>query len=80
MNVRSGKRGAVLQTASARSAWGWGARRLADAREADRMSAPLGCRRNLQPRGAKAKPYQVKQVRDVIVWYGLAGEDDEQDA
>jgi len=26
---------------------------------------------NLQPRGGKAKPYQVKQVRDVIVRYNL---------
>jgi hypothetical protein len=31
---------------------------------------------NLQPRGALAKAYQVKQVRGVIVRYGLAGEDD----
>lgn len=29
---------------------------------------------NLQPRGSSAKPYQVKQVRNVIVRYGLAGE------
>jgi hypothetical protein len=29
---------------------------------------------NLQPRGDKAKAYQVKQVRGVIVAYGLAGE------
>ncbi|MCE9552390.1 MAG: type II toxin-antitoxin system HicA family toxin [Planctomycetes bacterium] len=29
---------------------------------------------NLQPRGSKAKAYQVKQVRGVIVAYGLAGE------
>lgn len=28
---------------------------------------------NLQPRGSKAKPYQVKQVRDVVVSNGLAG-------
>lgn len=27
---------------------------------------------NLQPRGANAKPYQVKQVRDVILKYKLA--------
>jgi hypothetical protein len=27
---------------------------------------------NLQPRGGKAKAYQVKQVRDVITSYGLA--------
>jgi hypothetical protein len=27
---------------------------------------------NLQPRSGKAKPYQVKQVREVIVTYGLA--------
>lgn len=33
---------------------------------------------NLQPkRGGKAKAYQVGQVRDVIVGYGLAGEPDE---
>ena len=31
---------------------------------------------NLQPKGAKAKPYQVKQVRQVIVKYRLAGEAD----
>lgn len=30
---------------------------------------------NLQPtEGGLAKPYQVRQVRDVIVKYGLAGE------
>ena len=28
---------------------------------------------NLQPKGSKAKPYQVKQVRQVIVRYKLAG-------
>lgn len=33
---------------------------------------------NLQPKGAKAKPYQVKQVRQVIVKYRLGGEDDAQ--
>lgn len=27
---------------------------------------------NLQPRGGKAKPYQVKQVRSVLTMYGLA--------
>jgi hypothetical protein len=26
---------------------------------------------NLQPRGSKAKPYQVKQVRDLILKYQL---------
>jgi hypothetical protein len=34
---------------------------------------------NLQPRSGKAKPYQVKQVRGVIVNYGLAGEPEEED-
>lgn len=29
---------------------------------------------NLQPRGAHAKPYQVKQVRQVLVKYRLGGE------
>ena len=29
---------------------------------------------NLQPRGNHAKPYQVKQVRGVIVAYRLAGD------
>jgi hypothetical protein len=29
---------------------------------------------NLQPNGSKAKPYQVRQVRDVILRYGLAGQ------
>ena len=31
---------------------------------------------NLQPKGAKAKSYQVKQVRNVLVKYKMAGEDD----
>ena len=29
---------------------------------------------NIQARGSKSKPYQVKQVRQVIVRYKLAGE------
>jgi predicted RNA binding protein YcfA (HicA-like mRNA interferase family) len=29
---------------------------------------------NLQPKGDKAKPYQVKQVRSIIVRYKLASE------
>jgi predicted RNA binding protein YcfA (HicA-like mRNA interferase family) len=29
---------------------------------------------NIQPSGCKAKPYQVKQVRAVIVKYKLSGE------
>lgn len=28
---------------------------------------------NLQPRGGKAKPYQVKQVRQIIIKYQLGG-------
>ena len=28
---------------------------------------------NLQPKGAQAKPYQVKQVRNVILKYKLGG-------
>lgn len=31
---------------------------------------------NLQPRGSMAKPYQVKQVRGVILKYHLAGDDE----
>ena len=31
---------------------------------------------NLQPRGAQAKPYQVRQVRQVILKYKLGGEDE----
>lgn len=31
---------------------------------------------NLQPRGSMAKPYQVKQVRSVILKYRLAGDDE----
>lgn len=31
---------------------------------------------NLQPKGDKAKPYQVKQVRNVILKYGLRADDD----
>ena len=30
---------------------------------------------NLQPNGAKAKPFQVKQVRDVILKYRMAQEE-----
>jgi hypothetical protein len=30
---------------------------------------------DLQPKGSKAKPYQVKQVRNLILKYKLAGED-----
>jgi len=26
---------------------------------------------NLQPKGAMAKPYQVKQIRDLVLRYGL---------
>lgn len=33
---------------------------------------------NLQPRRSRAKPYQVKQVRNVIVRYKLAEEQDAQ--
>jgi len=33
---------------------------------------------NLQPKGRQAKPYQVRQVRAVIVKYRLAGGDDEE--
>jgi predicted RNA binding protein YcfA (HicA-like mRNA interferase family) len=29
---------------------------------------------NLQPKGSKCKPYQVKQVRHVILAYKLAGD------
>ena len=31
---------------------------------------------NLQTKGSKAKPYQVKQVRNLILKYKLAGEND----
>jgi HicA toxin of bacterial toxin-antitoxin, len=31
---------------------------------------------NLQPRGAKAKAYQVKQVRNLILKYRLGGSDE----
>ena len=30
---------------------------------------------NLQPKGPKAKPYQVRQVRNVLVKYQLGGND-----
>ncbi|HLG17213.1 MAG TPA: type II toxin-antitoxin system HicA family toxin [Blastocatellia bacterium] len=33
---------------------------------------------NLQPKGAKAKPYQLKQVRRVIARHKLAGDSDDQ--
>lgn len=28
---------------------------------------------NIQPVGSKAKPYQIKQVRNIILWYQLGG-------
>ena len=34
---------------------------------------------NLQPKNAKGKPYQVKQVRAVILKYKLVSQDDAQD-
>ena len=33
---------------------------------------------NLQPKGADAKPYQVKQVRNVILKHKLGGENDDK--
>ncbi len=33
---------------------------------------------NLQPKQSQAKPYQVKQVRELIVKYGLLGNEDEE--
>jgi hypothetical protein len=33
---------------------------------------------NLQPRRGKAKDYQLKQTRAVLVKYGLAGEDHDE--
>jgi hypothetical protein len=32
---------------------------------------------NLQPLGSKAKAYQVKQVRDIILKYKLGGQEDD---
>jgi hypothetical protein len=32
---------------------------------------------NLQPKGGDAKPYQVQQLRKVILKYRLAGDDDD---
>lgn len=31
---------------------------------------------NIQPRGSNSKPYQVKQVRNLIIRYGLILEED----
>ncbi len=31
---------------------------------------------NVQPRGNHAKPYQVKQVRELVLKYKLGGQDD----
>lgn len=33
---------------------------------------------NLQPRKGKCKPYQVKQVRELVIGYGLMENDDEK--
>jgi predicted RNA binding protein YcfA (HicA-like mRNA interferase family) len=35
---------------------------------------------NLQPRGNKAKPYQIKQVRSVLVSYQLGGDGGDPDS
>jgi predicted RNA binding protein YcfA (HicA-like mRNA interferase family) len=32
---------------------------------------------NLQPKGSMAKPYQVKQIRNVICWYKIGVDDNE---
>jgi len=34
---------------------------------------------NIQPKGSKAKPYQVKQVRNLILRYKLVREDENDD-
>ena len=31
---------------------------------------------NIQPKGTQAKPYQVKQVRNIMLKYGLGGNED----
>ncbi len=31
---------------------------------------------NIQPKGSKAKPYQVKQIRGIVLKYKLGGKDD----
>jgi len=33
---------------------------------------------NIQPKGSKAKTYQVKQVREVILKYKLGGQEDNE--
>lgn len=33
---------------------------------------------NIQPKGSKAKVYQVKQVREVILKYRLGGQDEDE--
>lgn len=33
---------------------------------------------NIQPKGNKAKAYQVKQIREVILRYRLGGQDDDE--
>ena len=32
---------------------------------------------NLQPKGSKAKPYQVKQIRNLILKYKLGGQNEQ---
>ncbi len=31
---------------------------------------------NIQPKGSMAKPYQVKQIRTILIRYGMTGEVD----
>jgi predicted RNA binding protein YcfA (HicA-like mRNA interferase family) len=33
---------------------------------------------NIQPKGSKAKTYQVKQIREVILKYRLGGQEDDE--
>ena len=33
---------------------------------------------NIQPRKGKAKPYQVRQVREILMKYGMGGPKDDQ--
>lgn len=33
---------------------------------------------NIQPKGGKAKPYQVKQIRRLVIKHKLGADDDEQ--
>jgi hypothetical protein len=61
-------------TTSGRFSGGWDSRNGLEAATTSSRQDGIEEILNLQPRGSMAKPYQVKQVRKVLVQYKLAEE------